>query len=216
MSEVDLIPTDFRNSQRLRAHLKVFGVAYVVVVGLLLIARLWLGYNLKNEQNRIDTLKSEENFILQQRQSYDQLQAERTRLQGYLTILENLRGGPKAEQMFVVIDRAINDDVWITNWKFLRAGEKAAVLPQRQSVGYFVVVPKGEVSQEEQWTNEIRMEITGQALNHSALAIFVNDLQDQEEIIEVKLQSTSERPYLSDYAISYQLFVRVGAVKGGR
>jgi hypothetical protein len=60
------------------------------------------------------------------------------------------------------------------------------------------------------------MEISGQALTHSALAEFVNTLQDQEEIAEVKLQSTSENPYLADYAIAYQLSVRVNAPEGTR
>lgn len=214
MSEVDLIPTDFRNSQRLMERLKASAIGYLVLVILLLIAKFMLGYNLKNEQHRIDTLKSEENSILQQRQIYDQLQVQQSRLEKYLEILSTLRGGPKAEQMFVVIDRAINEAVWITNWKFFRAGEKTTPQPKNQRVGYFVVVPKEEEVSEEQWNNEIRMEIAGQALSHSALADFVNTLQDQPEIIEVKLQSTSEKPYMTDYAISYQIFVRVGSLRG--
>lgn len=215
MSEVDLIPTEFRRTQLLRKRLKACAIGYVAMVVLLLTAKLWLGYNLKIENKWIETLKAEENSILQQRQTYDELQTKRKRLEEYLGILKTLRGGPKAEQMFVVIDRAINDSVWISNLKFLRAGEKTASPPQRQNVGYMVVVPKGEATQEDQWTNDIRMEISGQALSHSALADFVNGLQDQKEIVEVKLQSTTENKYMSGFAISYQISVRVGSSPGG-
>jgi len=216
MAEVDLIPKEFRRAQRLKRGLKACAIAYAVLVVTILTAKLLLGYTLKSEKGKIDALQSKENSILQQRQSYDELQAQRTHLEEYLTILQTLQGGPKAEEMFVVIDRAINDSVWITNLKFFRAGEKTAAKSEKQSAGgYMVLVPKGEKSAEEQWTNEVRMEITGQALNHSALAGFVKALQDQKEIAEVKLQNTSEKPYLSDYAISYQISVRVDSSAGG-
>lgn len=215
MSEVDLIPAGFRRTQRLRARLQACAIGYVVLVVLLLTAKLMLSHNLQREKNWIDTLQVEENSILEQRQSYDELKSQRKRLEEYLAILKTLRGGAKAEQMFVVIDRAINDAVWISSLKFLRAGEKTAPPAQPQPVGYMVVAPSGPAAQEGQWTNAIRLEISGQALNHSALADFVSGLQDQEEIAEVKLQSTTEKPYLAGYAIFYQISVRLKSSAGG-
>ncbi len=216
MSEVDLIPAEFRQGQRLRMRLKAAALTYGVLVAVLLVAKLGLGHALKQEQQRIDTLTAEENAILKQRQSYDELQSRRGKLQEYLEVLKGLRGGPKAEQMFVVLDRAINDQVWMTSWRFLRAGEEPAAAPDKPASGYLGAVSATEAPRPEQWRNALRMEISGQALTHSALAEFVNTLQDQREIAEVKLQSTSENPYLSDYAIAYQLSVRVNAQEGAR
>lgn len=216
MSEVDLIPAEFRRGQRLKMRLKAAAFAYGVLLAVLLVAKLGLGHALRHEQQRIDTLTAEENAILQQRQSYDELQGRRGKLQEYLAVLKGLRGGPKAEQMFVVLDLAINDQVWMTSWRFLRAGEEPAAAPGKPAAGYLAVVTAGEAARPEPWQNAVRMEISGQALTHSALAEFVNSLQDQEEIAEVKLQSTSENPYLADYAIAYQLSVRVNAPEGAR
>lgn len=214
MSEVDLIPAEFRQTQRLLKTLKVITICYMVMVVLLLTSKLWLEYNLKIEKNTIDSLQAEENSILQQRQSYEDLQAQRTRIEEHLSILNTLRGGPKAEQMFVVIDQSINDAVWITHWKFFRAGEKTVAGPQPPGSGYVLGVPTGNTSPGEQWSNEIRMEITGQALNHSALADFVMGLQAQKGVSEVKLQNTAQNPYMSGYAISYQISVKIGSSWG--
>lgn len=209
MAEIDLIPSEFRRTTRLRKRLKACGVGYGVLILLLLGAKLWLGLALHRERDKITTLKNEEASILQQRQSYDTLQTRRTRLEEELAILKTLRGGPKAEQMFVVIERAINGSIGISNWKFLRTGGKNLAPSPKPKTGYQMVAAAGEGKPGEQGEQEIRMEISGQALSHSALADFVNALQEERGIIEVKLQSTIEKPYLSGHAIFYEMAVRV-------
>jgi len=214
MAEIDLIPADFRRHQGQRRRLQAAAIGYVALVVLLLAARLWLGQALQHEKTRIAALTAEENVILQQRQTVEQLQGRRGRLQEHLTLLETLRGGPKVEQLFVAMDRAINEAVWIVNWKFLRAGEKAASPPLKPGNGYLVAT-SGEAASPESWDKAMRMEINGQALSHSTLADFVNALQDQPEIAEVKLQSTTEGPYRSGLAIAFQLSVRVVVAEEG-
>lgn len=214
MAEVDLIPADFRRRQGQRRRLQTAAWAFGCLVLVLLGARLWLGQALQGEKARLAALTTAENLILQQRQTVEQLKARRDRLQEHLTLLDTLRGGPKVEQLFVALDRAINEAVWVVSWQFLRAGEKAVSSPVKPANGYLVSA-SGAATRPESGDNEIRMTINGQALSHSALADFVNALQDQPEIREVKLQSTAEGPYRSGLAIAYELSVLVAAGEEG-
>ena len=208
MSEVDLIPEEFRQFKLLKQRVKYFIVLYVIIIVVIGFAKLWLVNTVNSENDLLTTLKTEENSILGNRQVIDGLQAKRDELDTYLAVLESLRGGPKAEHMFVALDRAINDSVWITRWKFMRAGEKTGSNSANHSVGYFVV-PKAQVKPVDQWSNQVRMEIAGQALTHSALADFVTKLVSQSEVADVRLQSTSIKPFLSGQAIAYDLSVKI-------
>lgn len=209
MAEVDLIPYEFRRSQRRRESIKAWLSGYLLLLVLLLTAKLWLGSALRCEKREISTLQAEETALRQERQRLHELEKQRQLLLEHLGVLNFLRGGPRAEEMFVVIDRAINPAVWISGWKFLRTEEQVAGAPAPSNPA-FTLLAKSESGADAQEEHKgPRMEISGQALSHSNLADFVATLQEQQEIAEVKLQNAIEKPYLSGHAIFYQMTLRV-------
>jgi hypothetical protein len=126
------------------------------------------------------------------RQQLKQLSQQKQNLQQQLNLLSGLRSGASAEQMFVMIDRALpGPEVWLTNWKFRRAGTQVPGAPETVSTGYFIVIPAGSSTrQEETWKIETHMNIRGQALDHSAMSEFVLNLTRQPEIENVRIVST--------------------------
>ena len=91
-----------------------------------------------------------------------------------------------------MLDRALpGPEVWLTNWKFRRAGTQVDTDQETVSTGYFIVIPSGsEAREEETWRIETQMNIQGQALDHSAISEFVLNLTRQPEIETVRIVNT--------------------------
>ncbi len=206
MSEIDLIPNDCRESIQRRKVGKRFLYIFVCMIFAIALGKGWLEYLLKNEKMETDTLKNGEVFILNQRAIYEELNSKHNDLSKRLELLDLLRGGPSAELMFSVIDRAMNSSVWFTNLKYLRAGEDQIREPTTKNTGYFIVVPKDQKKSETSpWQSLMRMDIKGEALSHSALADFVKKLIEQPEIKDVQIQSTSTRRYAAGHVVEYSI-----------
>ncbi len=216
MSEIDLIPADYRLQLRLKRHgtrfLVFFGCLVLVIAG----SQWGLSRSLEAERAAIQQLKTGEMDLLQQKTRLEELRSEKADLTNRLQVLKALRGGPPAERIFVQIDRAIGREVWFTELKFIREGQVQEVEPQSGTPGYFVIVSKDRNrDRSESWQTKTRIEIRGQALTHSALAEFVRRLQVQPGIADVYLLNTGSRSYTTSQVIDYQLAAVVDSAEGG-
>jgi Tfp pilus assembly protein PilN len=186
---------------------KRFLYCFVALLLLGFAARIVLGSVYNYEKSRAEKLKSGEVLMEEQKKQYDQFAAQKDDLQMRLNMLEHLRGGPPAKEMFTVIDKAINESVWLSRINFSRAGEEQDSNERNRSTGYFVVVPKDkpETSSQKPWLISGHINITGMALTHSALAEFVNLLVAQPQIKTVQVQNTHSRKYLETSVVEYEL-----------
>ncbi|PLX83217.1 MAG: hypothetical protein C0617_11820 [Desulfuromonas sp.] len=213
MHDIDLIPADYRRRRSLLRVLRIYLVLLAAVVAAVALGRVGLGQVLRTEQARVGELKTGEVQLLEQKRRLEELGASREDLRGRLALLEALRGGPPAQRMFEVVDRALNPSVWFSDWKFVREGEAGQAARGGQA-GYFLIVPKGEGAfPEEPWRELTRMEIKGQALSHAALAEFVRRLLGQPEIADVHLLNTKTRQYRVGGVIEYELTVEIDCGK---
>lgn len=129
--------------------------------------------------------------ILDRKNKLGDLHNQRNTLKHQLTVLDRLIDGPRVQQLFYAIDRAINDDIWFVDWSFVRASELVEVTPERINTGYFIIVAQDPNSELQQaWKIYTHMEISARAINHSALAEFVRQLGFQPEIERVQIVST--------------------------
>ena len=130
-------------------------------------------------------------------------------------MLEKLRGGALAEDMFVNIDRALDGrNVWFKRWKFMRAGSKTSEQPRGVNTGYFIVIPEGDrASQKEQeaWQIETHMEVSGQATDHEALSSFVRRVLQQPQIGDVRILNTQQQVSVDRTVVDFRLVIMVNS-----
>jgi hypothetical protein len=208
MAEFDLIPESYRQRLRLRRWSRIFALGYTSLIVIVVGAKVLLAHNITVEAAAIDKLKVDKAAVLAHKTHLDALRTERTQLDERLTVLTKLRRGPPAEDIFITIDRALGESIWFMDWKFLHAGEFVDVKPRAVNTGYFVVVPEGEPREEGRaWRVQAHMEIRGQAVDHSALASFVERLSDEPVIRDVKVLKTGTSRYQSTQVVDFELAV---------
>ena len=164
-------------------------------------------------ESEIATLQSQQAITNQQREALTQLDDHRSALQRKLELLTGLRGGAEAVQMFVTIDRAIQEgEVWFLDWEFRRAGSAVEHKPETNSNGYFILMPaeNGQAGTEA-WKIETHMTLRGQARDHSALSGFVRRLYRQRAIQDVRILDTSRQP--QNDVVDFRLAVTVNSAE---
>ena len=193
MSDIDLIPTDYRNRIWLQGRARVVASVVVLVMLALLLALGALHYLSGKAATQITALQSQQAITAQQREQLSQLDGHRAELESRLNLLSGLRSGAPASAMFVTVDRAmVEGEVWFQDWEFNRAGSVVEEKQQTSSNGYFIVLPAaGGSTGTESWKIETHMKIRGQAKDHSALSGFVRRLYQQPEIQDVRILNTS-------------------------
>ena len=132
MSEIDLIPSDYRFQQRQRRVLKMLAIGCSAIVATTALGAGALGHATARIQRQVTELEAQREVTGQQRSELEALSARQGELEQQLALLEGLRSGAAADTMFVTIDRALTGHtVWFTRWQFQRAG----VLVDEEQVG---------------------------------------------------------------------------------
>ncbi len=137
------------------------------------------------------------------------MDARLTALNDEWTLLQGLRSGAAAEDLFVIIDQALpGTDVWFEKWKFRRAGVVVPDNTRTVNTGYLILVTDSNASASDaQWQVETHMSIVGHARDHAALSRFVRGLYDHTEIQEVKLNQTRVREYSNTTVVDFELAI---------
>jgi len=211
MTEIDLVPGDYRRLTWLRGRVR--STAIVVLAAAFLSVAIYAGLRIwsVSMDRHIATLQSKQAITNQQREALTQLNIQKSDLQRKLELLTGLRGGAEAVQMFVTIDRAMQDnDVWFLDWDFQRAGTTVKNTPETTSNGYFILIPaeNGQGSKEA-WKIDTHMTFRGQARDHSALSAFVRRLYRQKEIQDVRILDTTRKA--NGGAVEFRLAVTVNS-----
>lgn len=216
-SEMDLIPQDYRDRLRISGLIKRFTFS---AAGMLLLSALVyaaFGIAISSDSKAIQALEKKKAITSQQRLVLERLQGEHQGMADKLAVLERLRGGAVAQDMFIAVDRALDgDSVWFTSWSFLRAGSAAPREPQTVNTGYFIVIPQGQGSDPQPaWQIKTHMEIKGQASDHAALSEFVRRLLDQSQIADVRVLNTRQHKYRQATVVDFELAVVVNSNRAG-
>jgi hypothetical protein len=192
-----------------------WGMAMLVFVASASLITLALKYSSNEYQKEIVVLEKKKAISSHQRGILQELKKDRDQLEAKREILEKLRGGALAEDMFVSIDRALNGkDLWFKNWKFTRAGSKTSEPPKGVNTGYFIVIPEGdsaEAKEKEAWKIQTHMEVSGQAVDHAALSSFVRRVLQQPQIGDVKILNTQQQIYSDKTVVDFRLVITVNS-----
>ncbi len=209
MSSIDLVPADYREGLARRHRLQgavwlVLCLAVAAVLG-----TVGLRSASRSLQAETERLRTEYALSAQQREQLEVLDGRLAALEEEWTLLRGLRSGAAAEDLFVIVDRALpGGDVWFVNWQFRRAGVIAPQSPRTVNTGYFIVVPADQsATAPEAWQVKTHMSISGQARDHAALSRFVRGLYEQPEIREVKVNNTRVRQYANSTVVDFDMAV---------
>ena len=203
MSEVDLIPEDYRQAMCLRRSVKSFFIAFGAVILLVSFGKGLLSSLVAKEKSATATLEAGKASIVTQRTELEKLRDRQAELQERLAIMESLQEGPPTEKMFEIINQAADESVWFTNLKLNRSTERLTATAPRTDVNRDNTEQRGR----------LRLEITGQALNHSALANLVKRFLDQQEIEDVHIINTSTMHYPAGQVVAYTLVVLINPLE---
>ncbi|MGB5398179.1 MAG: hypothetical protein WBN96_13610 [Gammaproteobacteria bacterium] len=210
---MDLIPEDYkRYLQKLRV-IKISGISMLMFLSLSLLIAVSLKYISDDYQQDIVVLEHKKAISSQQRSVLQDLEKQRNQLVKKHQVLEKLRGGALAEDMFVNIDRSLSgNNVWFKNWSFVRAGSVTNEEVSGVNTGYFIVIPENERASKKQqaaWKIQTHMEMNGQAIDHEALSSFVRRALQQPQIRDVRILNTQTRTYNDTAVVDFKLIITV-------
>ena len=216
MHEIDLFPDELRKKLLFLRWFKLAGYS-IVLISVVIVGSFFLvrQANEKIDQE-IQLFQVQREITTANRKQLEQLNQQKKNLLQELNLLTGLRSGASAEQMFVTIDRAITGlDVWITSWKFRRAGTQVEDNTETVNTGYFIVIPKGSKNRKEEiWKIETNMKLQGQAIDHVAMSKFVLNLTQQPEIENVRIVNSRLTRVNQVKVVEFSLDIVVSAAKG--
>ena len=216
MNEIDLFPDDLRKRLLFIRWFRFTGYSIVLLTVLFVTSFVLLREANAQMDKQIQHFQSQREITNANRKQLEQLNQQKRDLKQQLDLLSGLRSGASAEQMILMIDRALpGPDVWLTNWKFRRAGTPVDDTREEVNTGYFIVIAADNKSkQEETWKIETTMTIQGQALDHVAMSRFVLNLTQQPEIENVRIVSSRQtevnRIKLVDFSLDIVVSARYG------
>ncbi len=218
MSDIDLIPSDYRHGLWLRGAGERFLTTMALVLLVAVLAYLGLKRTTAGIRGDVEARQARQAITVQQRDRLNQLNDRKQWDQRQLELLNGLRGGVEAQSMFVAIDRAlVGDQVWFTRWEFQRAGSVVEHKDETVNTGYFVVLPKkSDEPSTEVWKIETHMSIRGEAYDYSALSAFVSRLLAEPEIQSVHVQNTATRSHGERQTVEFTLAILVNTGSGDR
>ncbi|MDH3633308.1 MAG: PilN domain-containing protein [Gammaproteobacteria bacterium] len=216
MNEIDLFPEDFRKRLVFIRWFRLTGYAIVVLSVVSLVAFVLLREANAHIDEQIRHFQSQREITNANRRELELLNQQKSDLKQQLDLLTGLRSGASAEQMFLMIDRSLpGPEVWLTNWKFRRAGTPVEDSQEAVNTGYFIVIADDKkAKQEETWKIETNMSIQGQALDHVAMSRFVLNLTQQPEIENVRIVNSRQTKVNQVKLVDFSLDIVVSARQG--
>lgn len=212
---MDLIPADYKRYLQQLHLLQQWGYVMLAYVALSTLITIGLKYTSNQYQKEVVVLERKKAMTSHQRGILQELEKDRVQLSEKRQVLEKLRGGALAEDMFVNIDRAFNGkNIWFKNWKFIRAGSKTSQAPETVNTSYFIVIPESERASQkkrEAWKIQTHMEVSGQATDHEALSSFVRRVLQQPQIGDVRILNTQKHISVNKTVVDFRLVIMVNS-----
>lgn len=217
MSDIDLIPEDYRKNRQILGDLKVFASVAVIIALLAALLIALLQIMTGTAQATAGTLSGKQLLIDQKSAQLQTLDEQIKFMSDQLFVLSGFRGGQTAPGLLVAIDRALDSsEVWFAKLTFGRAGSIVDKKVAAASNGYFIVLPKqNQADTEKAWQIETHMEVLGYARNYAKLSDFVGELLKQAEVNTVKIIRSGRRTLGNTDLVEFELAIIVNPRRKG-
>ena len=220
MADFDLIPPSYHAEVRLASELRRFAWVCGTVLIVLLVARLGVFQLARSVAPRIESLHGAESRLASQRAEYDRLAQRRNEVEQSLRTLHELRGQGSIDALADAIDAAVDDAIWLREIKFsrTRSGDEATAEDRR--AGYLVVVaPTPRPGEQAAAVAALRalehLEMRGLATGHRALVEFLQRLERQPGVRDVRLVRTAPAGAGGSSRVDFDAIVLIDPEQGG-
>lgn len=196
---------------RVRRWAKLFAMSTAIIVIMTLLTKGIFIYFIKSQNDVIENLQQSKISIVENEKILASLIKQKSAIEYKLDILSSLQSGSAANTLFIAVDKAMSKDIWFQEMNYLYQPVTRKGKGETVNTGYFAVNPQGSDStgnsENPAQPNKLltRVEIKGQALNHSALATFVNRLNAQAVFSTVKIVNTQLRRYTKSEVVDFTL-----------
>lgn len=204
--DIDLIPTDYRETRWragfVRAVVGATAATCIVLLGIS--ASLFARISALEKDNQSARSR---NAITEQQQAQLDLTNERiAALESKLAMLNGLRSGAPAEDLFSLIDTALPaGEVWLDDLRLVRAGVTVSQGGTSERAGYFIVV--ADAPADAPATVRTTLDLEGHAIDHAALSRFVRQLYTHPEVQDVRLDRTTRQRQDDSAAVGFELSI---------
>jgi len=199
MDDIDLIPTDYRIRIWFQGKAKLLGTGIISMIAITAVLYTTMQFAKDKLHSKISELQKQQETTSQQHEAITRFNENIQNLEYQLLLVNSLRSGTGAPEMFTTIDRAMADtDVWFDNWEYQRVGSPVGQKDQSSKNGHLFILPAGNgATTDTAWEIETHMTIKGQAKDHSALSRFVRRLSNQPEIHNIKILNTTTATHIN-------------------
>lgn len=190
MSEIDMIPREYRAAMRARRYLRVFFVLFLLVPLMGAGARAVMNWRLAHGEAQLIQLRSATALALSGIAAIDAARAHKAVISEALVSLAALRGAGDAVRIADSIEAALSPQLSLDQISFSREAQLLA--PSTASAGQLVLSPLSHNGAgAETWQLSRRLEILGVAAGYPALTSFVDTLSTQRGFAQVRLVRSS-------------------------
>jgi len=219
LADFDLIPPSYHAEVRLVTELRRFAWVCGSVLVALVLARLGVAELARGVAPRIQSLHGVESRLASQHAEYDQLAQRRTEVERSLRTLHELRGQGSIDALADAIDAAVDDAIWLREIKFSRTRNGEDAVTEDRRAGYLVVVaPTPRPGEQAAAVAALRalehLEMRGLATGHRALVEFLQRLERQPGVRDVRLVRTSPAGQGSAARVDFDAIVLIDPERG--
>lgn len=200
MADINLIPRDYSEARRVRASLRLLGLALAAIVALTAAARGWIALRFAEERPNVEQMRQHVKLAADRQAELAELEARRASAESSLASLHALRDSGAWVAMFQTIDRAYNRNLWFDELAFahtVQLDSLPADSPAADAVRHVPAELPSRIGQ--------RFEVKGHALDHTALSEFMRALSEQPGVLSVRLTDTGLRKYSTIEVVDFSL-----------
>jgi Tfp pilus assembly protein PilN len=220
MAEIDMIPRSFHLARRRGLVLRQLAIAAVSVLGAGLLAYLLLAWRIAVEQPSVTRLRVSTGQSAALHAELEALGVRRNALEARLAVFSALRGAGDVTHVMTALDRALPQGVWFTQMQFYRDKQLASPAPTTSGAvaplgGVSLAVPvdatgKASATETTTWRIGKNLDISGDALDHAALATFLQQLGAQPGVAEVRFLKSAPQASDGVQRVAFNLTMRSG------
>lgn len=187
---MDLIPNDFRKTQRTRHFVRSAALAVALVLGVLALARLSLELLISTDQARMAQLREKDGSSQRQQTVLAGMRQRKQQVEQQLATLASLRGSERVGSLLRGLDAAFVDGVWLETLRLTQNLPEDAPAPKPGAPAAAPTAPRDAAGKP---GAAPVAEISGHALDHTRLAGFMRTLGAQPGITQLVLLDTRAR-----------------------
>lgn len=206
MSEMDMIPGDYRQGRSSRRLLRRFIVACVVVLCCIGLTRMLLGYLIWRENVQAVRLEQQEQVVKQNKARTEEFRQQKQVTEQQLTALNKLRGHDRVALFLRSIDNAYIEGVWLDSLHFMRRNGAGTLQAPGAANSGIIAAAKGA---ETALQANHGAEMIGHAMNHTKLAEFMRNLGKQPAVASLRLIDTGTRNYANTQVVGFNLLLQL-------